>query len=70
MTLFLTPDLKRLEFWDCSNVDSDSLNKIASFCPNLESLTLFMCGQLHNDNLQYFATNLTKLHDLALNGPF
>ena len=70
MTLFLTPDLKHLEFWDCSNVDSDSLNKIASFCPNLESLTLFMCGQLHNDNLQYFATNLTKLNELSLNGPF
>ncbi|RCK54682.1 DNA repair protein RAD7 [Candida viswanathii] len=70
ISLFLTPDLKHLEFWDCSNVDSDSLNKIASFCPNLESLTLFMCGQLHNDNLQYFATNLHNLSELALNGPF
>lgn len=70
ISLFLSPDLKSLQFWDCSNVDSDSLNKIASYCPHLESLTLFMCGQLHNDNLQYFATQLTKLTELSLNGPF
>ncbi|KAL6452575.1 RAD7 DNA repair protein RAD7 [Candida maltosa Xu316] len=70
IALFLSPELKKLEFWDCSNVDSDSLNKIASFCPQLESLTLFMCGQLHNDNLKYFATNLPKLSELSLNGPF
>ena len=70
ISLFLSPDLKNISFWDCSNVDSDSLNKIASFCPNLESLTLFMCGQLHNDNLEYFASNLTHLNSLSLNGPF
>ncbi|CUM63771.1 uncharacterized protein PRCAT00001355001 [Priceomyces carsonii] len=70
MTLFLSPELKSLEFWDCSNVDSDSLNKIASYCSNLESLTLFMCGQLHNDNLKYFSSNLKSLSHLALDGPF
>ncbi|KAI5963317.1 RAD7 [Candida pseudojiufengensis] len=70
ISLFLSPDLKQISFWDCSNVDSDSLNKIASFCPNLESLTLFMCGQLHNDNLEYFASNMKNLNSLSLNGPF
>ncbi|CAX43446.1 DNA repair protein, putative [Candida dubliniensis CD36] len=70
ISLFLSPDLKSLQFWDCSNVASDSLNKIASYCPQLESLTLFMCGQFHNDNLQYFASQLTKLTELSLNGPF
>ncbi|CCG21341.1 Rad7 protein [Candida orthopsilosis Co 90-125] len=70
ISLFLSPDLKNISFWDCSNVDSDSLNKIASYCPNLESLTLFMCGQLHNDNLEYFASNLRHLNSLSLNGPF
>lgn len=70
MALFLNPGLKSLDFWDCSNVDSDSLNKIASYCPNLESLTLFMCGQLHNDNLKYYSSKLLKLTDLSLNGPF
>ncbi|KAI5959540.1 RAD7 [Candida theae] len=70
ISLFLSPDLKHISFWDCSNVDSDSLNKIASYCPNLESLTLFMCGHLHNDNLEYFASNLPHLNSLSLNGPF
>lgn len=68
--LFLQPDLRKLEFWDCLNVDLDLFNKIAAYCPNLESLTLFMCGQLHNDNLKYYATNLLQLKELKLNGPF
>lgn len=70
MTLFLNPNLSSIEFWDCSRVDSDSFNKIASFCPHLNSLTLFMCGQLHNDNLLYFNDKLTNLQHLRLNGPF
>ncbi|KAG7191815.1 uncharacterized protein KQ657_002780 [Scheffersomyces spartinae] len=68
--LFLGPHCKALEFWDCSNVDSDSLNKIGSFCPYVESLTLHMCGQLHNDNMKYFSTNLPHLKHLSLDGPF
>lgn len=70
MVLFLETSLKELEFWDCSKIDSDSLNKIAAFCPNVEKLTLSMCGQLHNDNLKYFATNLKNLKYIDLNGPF
>lgn len=70
MTLFLSPNLRNLEFWDCSNIDHDSYNKIAAYCSNLESLTLFMCGQFHNDNLKYFESNLIKLKELSLNGPF
>lgn len=69
VALFLHPGLKTLQFWDCSNVDSDALNKIASFCPHLELLTLYMCGQLHNDNLAYFSSQLS-LQELCLNGPF
>lgn len=68
--LFLGPHCKSLEFWDCSNVDSDSLNKIGAFCPHVESLTLHMCGQLHNDNIRYFSTNLPNLKRLSLDGPF
>ncbi|CDK30014.1 unnamed protein product [Kuraishia capsulata CBS 1993] len=70
MTLFLDAGLKELEFWDCSNMDSDSYTKIAAFCPRIERLTLWMCGQLHNDNLRYIATNLPNLTHLTLNGPF
>ncbi|KAG7665509.1 RAD7 [[Candida] subhashii] len=70
ISLFLSPELKQLQFWDCSNVNSDSLNKIGAYCPNLESLTLFMCGQFHNDNLEYFSHQLKNLKELSLNGPF
>ncbi|OBA23122.1 RNI-like protein [Metschnikowia bicuspidata var. bicuspidata NRRL YB-4993] len=69
-TLFLNPDLTALEFWDCLNVSSDSFNKIAAYCSRLESLTLFMCGQFHNDNLTYYKDKLPHLKKLALNGPF
>lgn len=70
VTLFLNPSIKVLELWDCSNVTSDSFNKIAAYCSQLESLTLFMCGQLHNDNMTYFIDKLPNLKKLALNGPF
>lgn len=68
--LFLNPLITSLHLWDCSNVDTDSLNKVASFCPRLRSLTLFMCGLFHNDNLKYYSSNLLDLTSLALNGPF
>lgn len=70
VTLFLNPSIKVLELWDCSNVSSDSFNKIAAYCSQLESLTLFMCGQFHNDNMIYFQDKLPNLRVLALNGPF
>lgn len=69
-SLFLNPDVKSLEFWDCSNVSSHSFNQIAAYCTNLESLTIFMCGQFHNDNLDYFKEKLPNLTKLSLNGPF
>lgn len=70
ISLFLNPSVKALEFWDCSNVSSDSFNQIASYCSQLESLTLFMCGQFHNDNLIYYRDKLLNLQKLCLNGPF
>lgn len=70
VALFMSPDIRRMELWDCSKVSSDSLNKIAAYCAHLEELTLFMCGQLHNDNLLYYKDKLPSLYKLALNGPF
>lgn len=68
--LFLEPHLRELLFWDCSNVSAAALHRIPAFSPHLERLTLAMCGRLHNENLQYFATNLNQLTHLALDGPF
>lgn len=70
ISLFLNPDLRELEFWDCSNVSSHSFNQIAAYCAQLQSLTLSMCGQLHNDNLVYFKDKLNSLTKLSLDGPF
>lgn len=70
VSLFLSPEVRLLEFWDCSNVSSDSFNQIAAYCSNLESLTIFMCGQFHNDNLIYYKDKLPHLTKLSFNGPF
>ncbi|TID24599.1 hypothetical protein CANINC_003072 [Pichia inconspicua] len=70
LTLFLDNDTKELELWDCSKLDKSSLDKIPAFCPQIEKLILNMCGQLHNDNLNYFGSKLTNLKHLELNGPF
>lgn len=68
--LFLDNNTTELEFWDCSKIDKNKMNQVASFCPNLVSLTLNMCGQFHNDNLQYFSNKLSNLKELTLDGPF
>lgn len=68
--LFLDPSAKSLEFWDCSEVSKDSLMLIPAYCPNLESLTLSMCGHLTSEVLSYFATNLPHLKSIMLDGAF
>ncbi|OWB63285.1 hypothetical protein B5S29_g4252 [[Candida] boidinii] len=70
MKLFLDKNLKELEFWDCSKIDSDSLNLIPIYIPNLSKLVLNMCGQLHNDNLKFYSNKFKNLTYLKLNGPF
>lgn len=70
MKLFLDPQLKKLEFWDCSELTPDALSLIPAYCPNLGTLVLGMCGQMSNENLMYFATNLPNLRSIYLDGPF
>lgn len=68
--LFLKSDTTELEFWDCSKIDKNSLDRIPAYCPKLEKLTLNMCGQFHNDNLTYYGKKMENLKHLSLNGPF
>lgn len=68
--LFLKPDTKILELWDCSKIDKGSYDRIASYCPQLERLVLNMCGQFHNDNLAYMSSKMENLTHLELNGSF
>ncbi|KAH3674705.1 hypothetical protein WICMUC_003121 [Wickerhamomyces mucosus] len=70
LNLFLNPLLEKLEFWDCSKLSKGSYDKICSYAPNIEKLTLLMCGKFHNDNLKYFSNNLNRLTHLEVDGPF
>lgn len=70
LQLFLDTNVERLEFWDCSGLSRNAYDKICSFCPNIKELKLLMCGRFHNDNLNYFASNLKILTKIELDGPF
>lgn len=70
ITLFLNTSIEVLELWDCSKINKDSYDKICSFSPKVKQLTLLMCGRLHNDNLNYYASNFKNLRSLELDGPF
>ncbi|KAK9463282.1 uncharacterized protein V1516DRAFT_630888 [Lipomyces oligophaga] len=68
--LFLGVNVKRLQFWDCSNLSAASLEQIGAFCPALESLTLVYCGQITDSVIDYYSTNLRNLHSLIVDGAF
>lgn len=68
--LFLDPSVKDLELWDCSQINSDTLNLIPAYCPYLENLTLSMCGQVRSEFLNKCATQLTSLKEVHLDGAF
>lgn len=70
LQLFLDTNVERLEFWDCSGLSRNAYDTICSFCPNIKELKLLMCGRLHNDNLNYFASNLKHLTKIEVDGPF
>lgn len=68
--LFLTPEMTTLSLYDCSKLDSQSLQSIATFAPNLEHINLQLCGMLDNAVMDVWAAKLTKLKSLELYGPF
>lgn len=68
--LFLEPNVKNLELWDCSQISSDSLNLIPAYCPFIEKLTLSMCGQVRSEFLNKCAAQLVNLKEVYLDGAF
>lgn len=70
LQLFLDVKTEKIEFWDCSGLTKTAYDTICSYCPNVQELKLLMCGRLHNDNLNYFRTNLKHLTKVELDGPF
>lgn len=68
LPLFFDNGIKRLELWDCSQIDSQSLALIPSNCPSLESITLSMCGQLKYNFLS--SCSCINVTELCLDGAF
>lgn len=67
--IFLEPTVRKLELWDCSQINSTSLNLIPQYCPHLESLTLSMCGQLDSSFLTR-CSSMSNLTSISLDGAF
>ena len=70
LQLFLSPTITALSLYDCSKLDSESLQSIATFAPNLEHINLQLCGMLDNDTVDVWAKKLLKLRSVELYGPF
>ncbi|TKY90881.1 hypothetical protein EX895_000879 [Sporisorium graminicola] len=70
LQLFLSPTITTLSLYDCSKLDSESLQSIAAFAPNLEHINLQLCGMLDNDAMDVWVKKLPKLKSVELYGPF
>lgn len=70
LQLFLSPTITTLSLYDCSKLDSDSLQSIATFAPNLGHINLQLCGMLDNDAIDAWSKKLPKLKSVELYGPF
>ncbi|PWN52106.1 RNI-like protein [Violaceomyces palustris] len=68
--LFLNPSVKKLSLYDCSKLDSESLQTLPTFAPNLEELNLQLCGCLDNEAMDKLSTKLKSLRKLDLYGPY
>jgi hypothetical protein len=51
-----------------AELDPSLLQQIASFCPNLQSIQLNMCGQFNDACLNYYSEKLKDLKTLELYG--
>lgn len=70
LDLFLDAGHTELALYDCTNVNSEELGSIATFCPRLERLMLQMCGRLDDGSLQTWGRGLKSLKYLSLYAPF
>ncbi|KAN0066305.1 UV-damaged DNA-binding protein rad7 [Thecaphora frezii] len=70
LQLFLLPDITTLSLYDCSKLDSESLQTIPTFAPRLQKINLQLCGQLDNAAIDLWAQKLSELRMLELYGPY
>jgi DNA repair protein RAD7 len=51
-------------------LDERGLCSIANFCPNLERMSLYMCGMIDDEVVEHYSKRLKKLRHLNFYGPF
>ncbi|KAA1127323.1 hypothetical protein PGTUg99_034938 [Puccinia graminis f. sp. tritici] len=70
LSLFVDAAYCDLKLFDCINLRESHLKSIAYFCPQLEKLTLNLCGHMTGEVLQTYVERLSKLRELELFGPY
>ncbi|KAJ3123359.1 hypothetical protein HK098_002001 [Nowakowskiella sp. JEL0407] len=70
MKLFLGPQERRVELFDCTKIDCQGFEQIAYFCPNVETLNLSLCGRMRDSVLMLFGEKLGNLSRITLSGCF
>ncbi|KAI8619741.1 hypothetical protein BC830DRAFT_1215797 [Chytriomyces sp. MP71] len=70
INLFIGPEEKRVELFDCARLKPDSFNQIIFMCPNLQVLHLADCGQLTDPVITTLSTSCPSLTSLTLKGAF
>lgn len=70
LPLFLDAERGDICLYDCSKIDGDHLQSIASYCPSVQQLMLRFCGRLTDSTIRYYAHQLLNLRSVEFTGPF
>jgi len=70
LALFVDAAHSDLKLFDCINLREQHLKSIAYFCPQLEKLTLNLCGHMTGDVLETYVEKLPRLREMELFGPY
>ncbi|KAJ3259740.1 hypothetical protein HDU77_001704 [Chytriomyces hyalinus] len=68
--LFIGPEEKRVELFDCAKLKPDSFNQIIFMCPNVQVLHLADCGQMTDAVILNLATHCQSIRSLTIKGAF
>ncbi|KAJ1962085.1 UV-damaged DNA-binding protein rad7 [Dipsacomyces acuminosporus] len=70
MSLFLGPDKSSVTLYDCTRITDSGMAKVVDLCPNVEVLKFAYCGRLNDGNILDFASRLSNLTSVSLDGAF
>jgi DNA repair protein RAD7 len=68
--LFLDIRKESLTLYDCTRLEPEGLKMIANYCPDIETLRLFMCGFMDNETIIHYAHRMKNLKHLQLFAAF